>query len=369
MKYLFDLTSLADNFSGIERYALCISSEFIRQFSMHEYILMFKGEIHEAYREIAEMKNVKCIVLPRTNKLLFNQIILPMHLYRQKADAYVFLAFPDPVLFFRKNVYTAIHDTCCWDCGETMATMSKWYFRISQLHSMRFCKKIITISEFSRGRIQKIGHVPQQTIDILYCGTGEQFTPQPEVNETVRERYGLPDEYLLTLSTLEPRKNLTLLLDAYEQLTAEGKKLPPLVLAGRKGWKMENLLEKYSQKTKDNLVFTGFVDDADLPAVYSGAKWFVFPTKYEGFGIPPLEAMACGTPVISSDSTSLPEVLGDAALYFESENLEALKKCLLGALEMPAADYDRMKGPGEARAADFSWTREAKKLNRLFGQT
>lgn len=362
MKYLFDLTALADNFSGIERFALCISSEFIRQFPENEYILMFKEQIHEAYQEIAAQENVKCVVLPRKNKLLFNQILLPMSLYRQKADAYVFLAFPDPLLFFSRKVYTAIHDTCCWDCGETMATMSKWYFRISQLHSMRFCRKIITISEFSKGRIKAIGRISGQKIAILYCGIGGQFTPKRSEHLT-RERYGLPQEYLLTLSTLEPRKNLTLLLDVYAQLIEEGKTLPPLVLAGRKGWKMKNLLDNYSQRVKDSLIFTGFIEDEDLPAVYCGAKWFIFPTKYEGFGIPPLEAMACGTPVISSDATSLPEVLGDAAMYFESEDPESLKKCILDALSLSDTDYQSRIAPGVDRAAAFNWAKEARKLD------
>ena len=365
MKCLFDLTALADNFSGIERFALCISKEFIRQFPMHEYILVFKEEIHEAYRKIAKQKNVECVVLPRKNKLFFNQFILPMQLYRLKADAYIFLAFPEPLLFFRRNVYTAIHDACCWDCGETMATMSKWYFRISQLHSMRFCRRIITISEFSQQRIEKIGRVKPEKIAILYCGIGEQFTAQEQPDEAVRMRYGLPREYLLTLSTLEPRKNLRLLLDAYAQLIEEGKTLPPLVLAGRKGWKMETLLTGYSQKVKDHLVFTGFIKDEDLPAVYRGARWFIFPTKYEGFGIPPLEAMACGTPVISSDATSMPEVLGDAALYFESGNVEALKTRMLEAMKIDPANLQKLYLAGQKQAGRFQWEHEARKLSLL----
>lgn len=354
MKILIDLTSLADNFSGIERFAACLTLEMVNH-EDHQFVLVFKEQVHPIFREAVSKPHVEAMILNRCNKLLFNQLRLPLAISRCKADACLFMAFPVPVLLFKKNMISTIHDICCWDCPETMNTMSKWYFRISHWVAMKKCSKIITISEFSRQRImQRLGY-PGGKLPVIFCGIDSKFFT-PANPASVREKYNLPEDYVLSLSTLEPRKNLQLLVKAYEALILEGNTLPPLVLAGRKGWKMDDLLEGIAAQVVEKLHFTGFIDDEDLPAIYAGAKLFVFPSKYEGFGIPPLEAMAAGCPVLSSDAASLPEVLADAASYFESENLESLKFALLLALRNPkTADL-------QAQAGKFQWNEEAKKL-------
>jgi len=356
MKILIDLTSLADNFSGIERFAMNMALKMTENRS-NIYILIFKNEVHGAFSQVIRQENVDAVVARGGNKLLFNQLILPWVLYHQKADVYFFPAFPEPVLFFRKNTVTTIHDLGCWDCGEAMTTLSKWYFRMSYRKSMACCQKIVTVSEFSKGRIVELGHLHKEKVEVVYNGVSEVFFSGKAPEDAQKKRYGLPEGYLLCLSTLEPRKNLQLLVKAYEALLLEGNDLPPLVLAGRKGWKMDDFLEGVAPQVVEKLHFTGFIDDADLPAIYAGAKLFVFPSKYEGFGIPPLEAMAAGCPVLSSDAASLPEVLGDAASYFESENLESLKTALLAALKAP-----RMPLVCKSQARRFQWGEQAAAL-------
>ena len=326
MKIMIDLTSLADNFSGIERYAACLSREMIIS-SKDAFILLFKNEVHEMFQIFSNNANVKMVVLPGSNKLIFNQIKLPMEMRKYKADRYLFMAFPVPVLFFRKNIISTIHDICCWDCPETMNGMSKWYFRISHRFAVKKCKKIITISHFSQNRIENKLHVPSNKI----C--------------------------LLSLSTLEPRKNLELLVNAYRKLIMDEAYEIPLVLAGRKGWKMDQFFEKIEPLVKEKIIFTGFIEEKDLPEVYAGAKLFIFPSKYEGFGMPPLEAMACGTNVLSSNSTSLPEVLGNTAKYFENNNEKDLMNKIKEAA-ISGQDVSAMKNQVEK----FSWNREARKL-------
>lgn len=356
MKILIDLTSLADNFSGIERFAMNMALKMTENRS-NTYVLVFKNEVHSAFSQVISQENVDMVVVKGGNKLLFNQLILPWGLYRQKADVYFFPAFPEPVLFFRKNTVTTIHDLGCWDCGETMTTLSKWYFRISYRKSMVCSQKIVTVSDFSKGRIMAIGDLPKEKVNVVYNGVSEGFFSGNAPDEAQKQRYGLPEGYLLCLSTLEPRKNLQLLINAYEALLLEGNDLPLLVLAGRKGWKMDGFLEEISPQVVEKLHFTGFIDDEDLPAIYAGAKLFVFPSKYEGFGIPPLEAMAAGCPVLSSDAASLPEVLGDAASYFESGNLDSLKTALLAALDTPG-----MPDVCKSQARRFRWDEQAATL-------
>ena len=243
MRICIDLTSLADNFSGIERYAACITLELIRKYKEDSFILLFKREVHSIFEQIVNNKNVTIKILDKCNKLLFNQVRLPYALHKVKADWYLFLAFPTPILSFRRNMVETIHDITAWDCPETMNGMSKWYFKLSHLIAIRKCKAIITISDFSRGRINTVLKYPQEKIWLIYCGIDQnRFKTTVEQTEKVKNKYHLPSKYILSLSTLEPRKNLPLLIHAYGELISENHDLPYLVLAGRKGWGIDDLL-------------------------------------------------------------------------------------------------------------------------------
>lgn len=362
MHICIDLTSLVDNLSGIERYAACISLEIIKAHS-DVFTLVFKKEIHPLFEQVCKQDNVKAIVLPKCNKLLFNQIRLPMALRRIKADWYIFLAFPVPILLFKKNMVETIHDITAWDYPETMKGIMNWYFKISHIVALKKCRAIVTISEFSKKRIHDRLKYPNDKIWLVYCGIDqEQFVVHEEKFSAVKEKYHLPEKYILSLSTLEPRKNLPLLIHAYEELVFQGEDVLPLVLAGRKGWKMEELLSSIDEKVKEKLFFTGFVDDEDLPEVYAMADFFAFPSIYEGFGMPPLEAMACGTPSISSDAASLPEVLGDAAIYFSNNDIEQLKQKLLYVSNIDKDEQNRLISAGFQQAQRFNWRQESENL-------
>ena len=362
MKICIDLTSLADNLSGIERYAACISLEMIKQFD-EEYVLIFKKEISSLFSELCERENVETVVLRDCNKLLFNQVRLPLAISKIKADWFIFLAFPVPILIFKRNMVETIHDITCWDYPETMNGIMSFYFRLSHAVAIRKCKAIITISNYSRMRIQERLGYPENKTWLIYCGIDQErfVAKQNKYNEIIR-KYHLPDRYILSLSTLEPRKNLKLLIEAYDSLINEGYDLPNLVLAGRKGWKMEELLNTVSEVTISNIYFTGFVADDDLPEIYAMAKLFVFPSMYEGFGIPPLEAMCCGTPVLSSNAASLPEVLEDAAIFFENNNLESLKRELIAGVNMGVFEKNKIISRGFNQSKKFKWHDEAQKL-------
>lgn len=362
MTICFDLTSLADNLSGIERYAACISQEMIRAYD-DNYVLIFKREISPIFQDICQKGNVESVVLPPCNKLFFNQICLPNAIRKIKADWFVFLAFPVPILSFKKNMVEAIHDLTAWDYPETMKGIMNWYFRISHVVALKKCRAIVTISEFSKKRIHDRLKYPNDKIWLVYCGIDQdQFVVHEEKFPAVKEKYHLPEKYILSLSTLEPRKNLLLLIHAYEELVSQGEDVLPLVLAGRKGWKMEELLSSIDDRVKEKLFFTGFVDDEDLPEVYAMADFFAFPSIYEGFGMPPLEAMACGTPSISSDAASLPEVLGDAAIYFSNNDIAQLKQKLLYVSKIDKSEQNRLIGAGIQQAQRFNWKQEAENL-------
>ena len=357
MRICIDLTSLADNFSGIERFALSITKELVKH-EEHHWILLFKNSVHKEFKDC----EVEKIVIKGGNKLIFNQVMLPLKLAGINADKYFFPAFPAPFFFFSKNAYNTIHDLGCWDCPGSNKKYMIWYFKIMYWKASLCNKKIITVSEFSKGRICSILRVKPENVSVIYNGISNQFN-RDELSEDekkrIQEKYNLPENYILCLSTLEPRKNLRLLLDAYASLFDEGI-FEEIVLAGRKGWKMEDFLNGYSEEFLQHVHFTGFVDDEDLPAVYKLAKVFVFPSLYEGFGIPPVEALACGTPVISSDAASMPEILGSEATYFNNTQISSLIHCIREFSDETSKVENKTNG--HLITDTYSWENSAKKL-------
>lgn len=372
MRVVIDLTSLADNFSGIERYALNISQELISQdYKMkNTYILVFKRKIYPEFNKYKQ-KNVEFIVLNGKDKLFFGQFILPLKLYFIKADRYLFLAFPSPLLFFKRGIYNIIHDITCWDCPETMPKKMQIFFRLSIRNALFVSKGIIVVSKFTRNRVrERLGY--RKKIILAHCGISKVFMDyvescnsldkeQIERNyDEVRRKYHLPKQYLLCLATLEPRKNLPFLVNAYLELLEEKKLQIPLVLAGRTGWNMEQFLEQVEADERKNIIITGFIDEPDLPYIYHMADCFLFPSLYEGFGMPPLEALTVGTIVIASNASALPEVLGNAAIYFKLGNKEELKDKIQDGIAQKTGNVS----VNEIKKIinTFQWDKSAKKI-------
>ena len=365
MKVLIDLTSLADNFSGIERFALSITKELITDQSRSdiEFILVFKNEIHKDFS--AEQNNVRKIIVRGKNKLIFNQLQLPLKLTTIKADYYFFPAFPAPFFFFNRNAISAIHDVGCWDCPSKNRKYMTLYFKIMYRKAALGHKKVVTVSQFSKDRISKILKKSPDEVAVIYDGLSDcfvNFSYNRVQDMKAKEAYRLPGGYILCLSTLEPRKNMRLLVEAFSELIKEKKINTNLVLAGRKGWLMDDLLSNLDKEIVDKIHFTGFVEDDLLPYVYKNAQVFVFPSVYEGFGVPPIEAMSMGIPVISSDAASLPEVLGNAAYYFKNRNLKDLEKQIVAVMNLSVEKIDMTKKAGVEQAQLFSWKTEALKL-------
>lgn len=355
MRVCVDLTSLADNFSGIERFALSITKELIKNKNIY-WILLFKNSLHKEFAE--QFENVEKIIIKGNNKLIFNQIILPIRLKKIKADSFFFPAFPAPFFFFNKNSFNTIHDLSCWDCPKSNKKYMLWYFKVMYWKASLGNKKIITVSEFSKKRICEILNVKPENIAVIYNGISDKFNDKKVSEATkkiIKKKYNLPDTYVLCLSTLEPRKNLKILLRTYLNLYKQGY-VEEIVLAGRKGWKMEDFLKEFEPDFLLHVHFTGFIEDDDLPDVYKMAKIFVFPSMYEGFGIPPLEAIFCGTPVISSDAASMPEILGEKAVYFKSNDCKDLEKRII------EFNTNKIKKTTNLDNCIYKWNLQAKRL-------
>lgn len=232
------------------------------------------------------------------------------------------------------------------------------YLRLFQ-NRMTRADRIITISHNSKQEIMDILKIPEERISVTYLGAAERFRPvevQEEKQKVLRARYGLPEQYILYVGTIEPRKNLERLVKAFYQFHNENPVSNiKLVLAGGLGWKYEGIFEQIKRlHLADRIICTGYVDEQDLPNLYNLALLFVYPSIYEGFGLPPLEAMSCGVPVISSNTSSIPEVVGDAGILVDPYSVNDLAKAMTMVVESSTL-RETMASQGLQQASRFSW--------------
>ena len=226
---------------------------------------------------------------------------------------------------------------------------------------------IIAPSEWTKKEILEFLPVKEHKIRVVGEGARRHMVPQHEDEFLpVLDKYDIRGPYLLYVGTIEPRKNLLTLLRAYDELLRTTQHTPQLILAGGKGWLFDEIFQLVNQlQLQDQVKFTGYVPDADLPALYSGALAFVYPSLYEGFGLPPLEAMACGAPVITTNVTSLPEVVGDAGLLHDPTDTRALTQAMAMLLD-DADARSHYKYAGLERAKSFSWERAARETQLVY---
>lgn len=261
-------------------------------------------------------------------------------------------------LAVKRQVVTC-HDIASFDdSGSVRRSFASWYrFLLPRLYPR--ARAIIAISEFTRQRLVERLRVDPALVHVVPNGVGEAFRPQSEERQAAaRAAYDLPERFVLSLGSLQPRKNLGRLLEAWRRLPAEARRDCPLVIAGAAG--VEQVFKGLALvELPPDVHFLGRIPDDRLPALISAATVFVYPSYYEGFGLPPLEAMACGTPVITADRTSLPEVVGHAGLMVDPFDVDALA----GAVESLIRDEDlgrRLASAGIDRAATFTWARTAR---------
>ena len=364
MNICIDLTSLYDKLSGIEKFTMMISKNMIQNDNKNRYILIFWNEIHEEFNNIVNKENVEYKIIKSKNKLVMSQIILPLQLYKIKADKYLFMAFPSPIFFRNKNIINTIHDMTPWLYPETMSIKGLILFKTLIFNAIKISKSIITVSNSSKNDILKIFKSNIQ-IDVIYNGVDEVFT-KFEYNENVsidvKRKYSLPEDYILALGTLEPRKNFKLLLKAFVELKRENLIKDKLVIVGRKGWKYDGILNGIEKDILEDIFFTGFVETNELPYIYRGASLFVLPSIYEGFGIPAIEASSMECIVLTSDIEVFKEILQDKAVYFKSNNVLDLKQKILQIKEFDERDKMKVKMELVENSKKYNWTNEALKL-------
>ena len=305
---------------------------------------------------------------PLLYRLMTNFVPVPYCAFQGKwADITHFFNYIVPPGVHGKTVVT-VHDMVLHAYPETMRKRTRILLQTGLRRSMKRANRIVTDSEFSRSEIEKYYPEFADKVRVVPCGVDSaRFSPaSAEEIARVREAHQLPEHYFLYLGTLEPRKNLVRLIKAYALLRETHPDAPPLVLAGGKGWQYEAIFAAANRDgLREHILFPSYIPAGDMAALYSGALAFLFPSLYEGFGMPPLEAMACGCPVLTAKAASLPEAVGDAAILVNPNSTKAIADGMELLLTSPAL-RSGLRKCGLRRAAEMNWNRAAEKLYQVY---
>jgi glycosyltransferase involved in cell wall biosynthesis len=313
-------------------------------------------------------KNFSVRLLPPPTPLVRVPVYLTYELFRRPVDV-LHVQFTAPP-FCRIPVVATIHDLSFERMPETFTRRGSLQLKLTVRRTAKKAAMITTGSEYSRQDLLSIYKLSPEKVAVTNYGIGSQFVPQPSAPneaEEIRGRFGVSRDFLLAVGSLQPRKNLVRLIRAYARLRSEREDFrPQLVIVGRKLWLASEIFgEVKRQQWADDVILTGYVADEDLPALYRAARAFVYPSLFEGFGLPPLEAMACGTPVVTSDVTSLPEVTGDAALLIDPNDERALANAMIEIVNNDALRAE-LRERGIAQAKKFTWRDAAEKTLSLY---
>lgn len=287
----------------------------------------------------------------------WEQLVQPFVLWQEKIDLLHSLAFVTPLISPCPAVVT-IYDLSFILFPRSFRYGRRLYLALFTRLSARKARRIITISESTKRDVVRWWDVPPEKIDVVYCGVDRAFHPLPEKEVAFfRQKRGLPERFILFVGTIEPRKNVARLIEAYSLL---GDRHIKLVIGGARGWLYKEVFFRLEELgLTGDVLFPGYIPYEELPLWYNAAELFVYPSLYEGFGLPPLEAMACGTPVITSNVSSLPEVVGEAGLAVDPTDSKGLAEAIHQVLGDETLRQS-MRERGLSRAGRFSWAQTAR---------
>ena len=370
----FDATAAFTQGGGIGRYTRELLGALLREQGSYRFQVFTarSPQTSPSKYELSSAAEASIKRVPLTPRWLYRiwyrlRLPVPVQLFTGRIDLFHSPDFVLPPVMGPIPTLLTVHDLSFEYYPETFTPSLVTYLRRVVPWSVRRATRVLADSESTRSDLMSLYQTPGQKITVLYSGVNEQFRPirsQPTLS-TVRAKYGIGDEpYIFTVSTLQPRKNHRMLIEAFSRLVSAAQ--INLVIAGGKGWLYDEMAAEIMRLgLTERVHFLGFVDDEDLPTLYSAASLFVFPSLYEGFGLPILEAMACGTPVLASDASSLPEVSGDAALQLPPSDVAAWTAAMRNLLEDDGL-RKRLVAAGFERAKRFTWERSARELLGIY---
>lgn len=370
MRIAIDYTPALHQGAGIGRYTRELIAALARIDAHNQYILFCAGA--EPGLQGANLPDLPANFMLRATRISPRWLTIGWHRLRLpwpaeqltgECDIFHSPDFALPPLRHARGVVT-VHDLSFLRLPQCAEPSLRAFLERAVPRALSRAAHVLADSDNTRRDLIELLAIPPEKISVVPAGVASHFRPVRNVLQLaeVRARYQLPQWFILSVGTLEPRKNFPRLISAFARLRRHTGLPHELVIVGSQGWLFQDIYERVAKEGLEELVhFTGFVVDQDLPALYTLADLMVYPSLYEGFGLPPLEAMACGTPVVASNNSSLPETLGNAALLVDAEDVEALADAMarvLGNANLRA----RLSDLGRAQAARYTWENAARAL-------
>jgi glycosyltransferase involved in cell wall biosynthesis len=364
MRVLIDCTSITRKKAGVGVYARNLIDQLTCLAQGPHYFVLVQDddpELDFSSRPGVTMIRVRAGIFRKLPfRFALEQLVLPFLLLIHRIDVLHSLHYSFPLVRFGTKQVVTVHDMTFFNMPEAHQRVKILYFRFFIRADVRFADKVIFDSHSSMTDcITRLG-APRGTSTVVHLGKSEAFRADLAASgiRRVREKYGLNAEFVLSVGTIEPRKNLSRLVSAFASICGRHPDLL-LVIAGMKGWMYDGLMQTVKDlNLESRVIFTGFVSEEEKPFLIAAAKVFAYPSLYEGFGIPVLEALACGIPTVTSNVSSLPEVAGDAALTIDPYNVAELSS----ALERLISDEllrERLAREAVRQAAKFTWAKTA----------
>jgi glycosyltransferase involved in cell wall biosynthesis len=370
MKIGFDITPLCVPQSGVGTYTANVLSQ-LRSLGEELIPLYHRPPLdgHNFTASNGGFSAMQRAMYKRLNKTVWMQCVLPFQLSRLGLSVGHFTNSVAP-LFSPCPTVVTIHDMTLWMFPKYHYGMRLLSMRPFIPLTARRAGAIIAVSRTTKEDIVRILGVPAEKVHVIHEAPAASFRPieRASARQLLGSKWAAPERFVLYVGTIEPRKNLVRLLEAFAQLWQGGAMQHRLVLVGQRGWKEEPVFQSIERLgLQDAVLFLGYVPHEILVALYNLADALIFPSLYEGFGLPVVEAMACGTPVITSRNGSLAEVSGEAAEFIEPTSVESIATALRDLLNDPAR-REELRQCGLAHAAQYSWESTAKQTQALYQQ-
>jgi len=370
MRIGIDVRSMTSDMSGIGKFLNGILCSLLEIDKHNQYIFYYcDGRVEDKFKKNTNIKfrKIKLVFKKRFGhsliKVLWEQVQFPFVASQDHLDILFSPYFDFPLIYNKKFIVT-IHDISILLFPENHSAKFRIYYYNLLKYIVKKAKKIITVSNNSKKDICNYLDVPEEKIEVIYGAVNEYFCSKSdyESSQNIQKKYGIKNKFILYPGGMAARKNLEVLMKAFSRLQDNIEEKYDLVLTGKKNI-ITNRLINLAQElgVKKNVIFTGYISEKNLSSLYRSAVLMVYPSLYEGFGFPLLEAMIYGTPIISSNSSSLPEVVGDAAILVDTQDYNQLSNAIIETLGNETLKNELSK-KGIVRAKKFSWNKSAKKF-------